>query len=125
MRPTDQLLFDLQPYLPCRIWQFSWLLTAGPIQVASTLEDHFAAVAASCQEHSPDFCQILKASEEFSQPFAWLTCSRNRAQLSFLSGAPGVPKRSQGNVFPIRHHGSLIYILEGFKKLTEISLSAS
>ena len=66
---------------------------SGPIQVASTQGDHFEMVASKLSGTQSRLALSLYALKEFCRPSAWLTCSRNRARLWFLSAAPGVPKR--------------------------------
>ena len=65
--PT-QIFFDLPSLL-------TGLHTVGPIQVASTLRDCFAA---SCLQHSPIFPRALRL-ERVCNPSAWLTSSSNGA----------------------------------------------
>ena len=70
----------------------------SPIQVASTLEDHFAAVTSKLcgtqQVNTVHTAPEPVCLERVCHPSAWFKCSRNGAWLWFLSAAPKVPKRS-------------------------------
>ena len=66
----------------------------GPIQVASTLVDHFSVITSKQSRTQSKLSQSLYALKEICCLSAWLIGSRNRALLWFLSTAPGIPKRA-------------------------------
>ena len=89
-----QIFFKLQPYLPYRIWPFSWLHTVRPHSSGQYSGVRFAAVTSKLSGTQSRLFPESVCLERVCRPSAWLTCSGSRARLWFLSAAPGVPKQS-------------------------------
>ena len=80
---TTQIFFNLKPYLPCRIWPFSWLHTIGPHSSGHYSGGPHCSSSQQAVWNTVQTFQEPVCLERVCCPSAWFPCSRNGAQLWF------------------------------------------
>ena len=103
LQPSNPDLLQLDA-VPTGFSHYHGSIQTVPIQVASTLG---GPLCSSCQQAVRNTVQTFPEPvllKIVCLPSAWLTCSRNRARLCFLSAAPGDLKHYTG---PKLHYFSL------------------